>query len=114
MWNTPTKKQLAQIPPLNSEAEVPADDIIIHLHFFMGAFDWYISEYDGQDIFFGFANLGMPEFAEWGTVSFQELKDVKNGFLEVDTDKYWQPKKFSEIERVQQILTAQTKSKAPK
>ncbi len=108
MWNTPTKKQLAQIPPLGAQAEVKADDVMIYLHFFMGACDWYISEYDGKDIFFGFANLGMPEFAEWGTVSFQELKGAKNEFMEVETDRFWQPRKFSEIERVKQILKAET------
>ncbi len=106
----PSQEQLAQLPPLGGQSEVKLEDVIIYLHFFMGSFDWWISEYDGEDTFFGFACLGDPDMAEWGTVSFQELKDLKHGVpiynldkemgkvpLEVDCDKYWQPKKFSEI-----------------
>jgi len=116
MWNTPSQEQLANIPPLGSQAKVKPEDVMIYLHFFMGDFNWWISEYDGQDTFFGFANLGDPEMAEWGTVSFQDLKDRTHSIplysmdstqqqsekicsvtVEVNCDKYWQPEKFSVV-----------------
>jgi len=113
MWNQPTKEELEQIPPLGSQSEVEVRDIVIYLHFFMGACDWYIAEYDGNDIFWGYANLGDPMMAEWGTISFQELKDLKahapiyaegkligNLPVEVDCDKFWNPVKVSVIKKI--------------
>jgi len=112
MWNKPTKEQLAKVPPLGAQAEVEPKDVMIYLHFFMANWDWWISKFDRKDIFYGFVCLGDSQMAEWGTVSFQELKELKTEIplysmkpykqmgkfpLEVDCDKYWQPKKFSEI-----------------
>ncbi len=111
MWSTPTKEELASIPPLGSQSEVKLDDVIIYAHFFVGGCDWWISEYDGGDTFFGFACLGDADMAEWGTISFVELQDFKVKtplidaqtqeqtyfYAEVDFDKFWQPKKFSEV-----------------
>ena len=113
MWNEPTKEQLARLPQLyETEGTEPADKII-HLHFFSGGCDWYIAEYDGDDIFFGYANLGDPAMAEWGYISFQELKEsqveapsLKDGRptdglpIQVDRELPWRPKKFSEITKL--------------
>ena len=75
-----------------------------HLHFFIGGCDWYIAEYDGKDTFFGFAILNNDdEMAEWGYVSFRELKEIRiDGWLEVDceTEELWQIRKASEIEKI--------------
>ena len=62
--------------------------IEIHLHFFISDCDWYIAEYDGDDLFWGFAILnGDLLNAEWGYISFAELKSIKiNGWLEVDCE----------------------------
>ena len=38
---------------------------------FTGGCDWYITEFDGDDLFFGFAILNSDyEMAEWGYISF--------------------------------------------
>ena len=110
MWNEPSKKQLALLPRLYETEGTDPADIIIHLHFFIGGCDWYIAEYDGDDIFFGYVNLGDPAMTEWGYISFQELKAsqveapvLKNGRptvdlpIQVDRELPWRPKKFSEI-----------------
>lgn len=104
MWNTPTKAQLGQIPGLYSTEDVPIPDKIIYLHFFIGGCDWYISEYDGTDRFFGFAILNDDfEMAEWGYISFKELQAIKvNGWLEIDCDLHWQTRRASEIDRIVQ------------
>ena len=57
MWNIPTSERLGRIPKLYDTEEIPLKDKIIHLHFFMAGCDWYIAEYDGNDLFFGYAIL---------------------------------------------------------
>jgi hypothetical protein len=60
-------------------------------------------EYDeGEDLFWGYAILNNDlEMAEWGYLSFEELKSIKipPGF-EVDCDLYWEVRKASEIEKI--------------
>lgn len=76
MWNVPSEKELAKIPKLY-EQDGKGKNTLIHLHFFIGNSDWFISEYDGEDTFFGFVCLnGWKEFAEWGYISFRELKEL--------------------------------------
>ena len=54
--------------------------------------DWYIMEFDGQDLFFGYANLGESDMAEWGYISFQEIRELKVvPGLEMDRDLHWTP-----------------------
>jgi len=124
MWNTPTKDQLSRIPRCSSQLEngdLETRDIVMYLHFFLGACDWWIAEYDGDDVFYGFACLGDSEMAEWGSISFSELQelvvqvpitDEQSGAtshlpVEVDTDLFWTPTKFGDIDRVRLILAAQ-------
>ena len=97
MWNKPTVKQLAKIPKLYSTENIPTQKKKIHMHFFMGGSDWFIAEYDPKsEIFFGYAILnGDLEMAEWGNISYKELRDLKvKGWLEVDRDKWWKPVTF--------------------
>ncbi len=103
MWNEPSAERLARIPRLFETENVPLKDKLVYLHFFIGSADWYICEYDGEDIFFGYADLGDPEMAEWGYISLSELKQIKlKGWLEVDCGKeeFWTIKKASEIEKI--------------
>jgi len=84
MWNKPTKEQLSKIPKLYETEKIPLNDKIIHLHFFIGGSDWYIAEYDGNDLFWGFAILNQDsEMAEWSYCSFNELKSIRIGFTEI-------------------------------
>ena len=57
MWNTPTKERLAKIPGFYQTEHIPLKDKLIHLHFFIGGCDWYVAEFDFEDLFFGFAIL---------------------------------------------------------
>jgi len=103
MWNEPSKKRLSKIPRLYETEDVPLKDKIIWLHFFIGGSDWYICEYD-DDLFFGFVILNNDDqMAEWGYVSFSELKSLKvNGWLEVDCEleELWNPKRAIEVDRI--------------
>ena len=69
----------------------------------MAGCDWYIVEFDGDDLFFGYAILnGDLDCSEWGYVSFSELKSIKVGFLEVDCEleEHWGDKKVSEVSTI--------------
>jgi len=110
MFNPPTDTELAKIPRLYETEDVSVKDKMIHIHFFLGNSDWFICEFDGEDTFFGFVCLnGWKDCAEWGYISFKELKELRvkqpigiDGQkmlipLEVDRDLYWIPKKASEV-----------------
>ena len=103
MWNEPTQERLSSIPRLYETENVPLKDKEIHLHCFLGGCDWFIAEFDGEDLFWGYAHLGDDQCAEWGYISFTELKNIKvNKWLEVDCEleEFWQPKKASEISTI--------------
>lgn len=102
MWNIPSKEQLAKIPKLYQTEGMLLKDKPIHLHFFLGGCDWYIAEFDGDDTFFGYALINNDlENAEWGYISFAELKEIKvpPGF-EIDCEVYEEPRKAGEIGRI--------------
>ncbi len=105
MWNEPTPAQLARIPRLYETEDTLLRDKSIYLHFFIGGCDWYISEYDGEDLFFGYAILNNDvEMAEWGYISFQELRAIRipPGF-EIDCEIFDPPRKASEFNKIKTI-----------
>ena len=107
MWNEPTKERLAKIPRLYETENVPPKDKLIYLHFFIAGCDWYVAEYDGDDLFWGYAILNNDhQNAEWGYISFRELKEIKvKGWLEIDCEleEYWKVRKASEIEKIRNL-----------
>lgn len=106
MWNEPNRERLEKIPKLYETENIPLPDKLIYLHFFIGSCDWYIAEFDGQDTFFGFACLGDPSNAEWGYVSFQELKEIQVQGIEIDCEleNIWKIKKAREIELIRKVM----------
>ena len=102
MWNVPQKERLAKIPKLYETEHVSPRDKMIYLHFFIGACDWFISEFDGEDIFFGFAILNNDFInAEWGYISFSEIKDIKiDDWLEIDCEL----EEFFPVQRAEEII----------
>ncbi|BDQ38759.1 hypothetical protein SYK_31190 [Pseudodesulfovibrio nedwellii] len=103
MWNEPSQERLDRMPRLYETEEISLENKEIHLHFFIGGCDWYIAEFDGEDTFFGYAILNQDYLnAEWGYVSFQELKDIKIAWVEVDceTEAAWTIKRASRIPEI--------------
>ena len=104
MRNKPSKERLEKIPRLYETENIPIKDKLIYLHFFIGGCDWYIAEYDGDDLFWGYAILNNDyQNAEWGYISFVELKEIKmQGWLEVDCEsaEFWQIRPVSEIDNI--------------
>jgi hypothetical protein len=104
MWNVPSKERLSQIPRLYQTEEIPLKEKVVYLHFFVASCDWYIVEFNGADTFFGYAILNNDyQMAEWGYISFQELKDLKaHGWLEIDCELevWWHNPKACEIAKI--------------
>ena len=104
MWTIPTQKQLDTIPRLYETEDIPTKDKLVYLHFFIFACDWYIIEYDGYNRFFGYAILnGDTQCAEWGYISFNELKSININGVEVDceTELSWHIRPASEVVKIQ-------------
>jgi len=105
MWNVPSESRLSKIPRLYETENIKTESKLIHLHFFLDCSDFYIAEYDGDDLFWGFAILKNDfQCAEWGYIRFSELRSINIGGLEIDCelDEYWTVKKASEIKRITQ------------
>jgi hypothetical protein len=101
MWNMPSEDRLATIPRLYETEHIPLQEKVIHLHFFIGACDWYICEFDGEDLFFGFAILNNDyQNAEWGYISFNELKEINIRGIEIDNDLHWKVRPANEVEKI--------------
>ena len=103
MWNEPSEERLSQIPRLYETEHTPVEDKEIHLHFFLMGCDWYIAEYDGNDLFFGYAILNNDySNAEWGYISFSELKAIRFQYLEVDCEleDFWHIRPVKEIAKI--------------
>lgn len=100
MWNAPTHEELAALPELYSTDGIPAEEKVIHMHFFLGASDWYVAECDAETgLCFGFVVLnGDHAMAEWGYFHLAELEEVRDGPFEVDRDLWWQPTRFKELD----------------
>jgi len=86
------------LPPLYSTEDTPCGEKTIALKFFnpIGAGTWYIAEgseqEDGDWLFFGYCDLGIPDCAEWGYVSLAELESVKLPFdLGIERDIHFSP-----------------------
>lgn len=98
MWNPPTMQDLSHIPGLYQTEHVPAKTKVIHQHFFLGGCDWYATEFDGEDVFFGYVVLnGDYDNAEWGYFSLVELRNVSIHGMRIDRDLHWEPVRFADI-----------------
>jgi hypothetical protein len=102
MWNEPEKDDLDKIPGLYATEGTPLPDKLIHLHFFFGSSSWYVAEYDGADIFWGFAILNDDLFsAEWGYFPLSELRAlIIPGIIRVDCDLFWQVRPAREVDKI--------------
>jgi hypothetical protein len=101
VWNQPSEELLNRLPRLGSTEHTPLNDRVVHLHFFFGDCDWYATEYDGEDLFFGYVVLHNDmENAGWGRFSLSELKDINIYGFEIDHDIHWTPVPVRKIERI--------------
>ena len=102
MFNKPTSAQLVSIPRLYQTEDIPLKDKPVYLHFSIGNSDWYVSEFDGKDVCWGFAILNNDfQMSEWGYFSFEELSSIRvKGFYEIENDTSWQVRQAHQVERI--------------
>ncbi|MEW6291664.1 MAG: DUF2958 domain-containing protein [Thermodesulfobacteriota bacterium] len=103
MWNIPSPERLARIPRLYETEHIALQDKLIHLHFFIAGCDWYIAEFSGDDIMWGYVILNDLRFGEWGCISLQELKSIRvAGFMEIDCELegHWRIRPAIEVDKI--------------
>ena len=99
MLNMPSKEVLNSLPLLYATEDVPAGRKLLYLHFFFGNCHWFACEFDGEDLFFGYAILnGDMQNAEWGYFTLSELNDICLYGFEVVRDLEWKPLPAAEVE----------------
>lgn len=92
-----TKELASQIPKLYSQEEVSDPTVVAHYFTPYGRGDWFVIEWDGQDLMYGLADLGYPEL---GYFSLSELESAYRGGLPlVERDLYWTPVPLSEVQK---------------
>ena len=104
MWNEPTARRLAQVPGLYRTEDVPLQDKLIWLHFFIAGCDWYVVEYDPREkLFWGFAILNGDYLnAEWGYISFGEMREILVNGIEIDCEReeFWKVRPAGEVDKI--------------
>lgn len=95
-----TKELIEKMPALYSQEEKGLD-AVAQVKFFSpySGWTWYATEFDGEDIFFGYVE-GFD--GELGTFSLAELDSVTVKFLGVEVpaverDLYWTPRPLKEL-----------------
>ncbi len=102
MWHTPSQKKLDEIPRLYATEGTAIENVLIYLHFYIYSCDWFVSEFEGTERFYGYVILNQDSVnAEWGYFSFQELKDININSVEICCDPEWIIRPASEVERIQ-------------
>ena len=67
-----------------------------------GSWTWYVTEFDGNDTFFGLVD-GFE--LEWGSFSLSELKSVKGPLgLGIERDRYFGMPKLKDVSRLKDRL----------
>lgn len=92
---------------------IPAEDKIIHLHYFSDGSDHYLAEVSQREedehwIGFGWAALAaFPEGAEWGHADLTEMETMRvrvRGLpIIVERDLHWTAKPFRLVQKKQQL-----------
>ncbi len=107
MWNLPNQKRLCKIPKVYETDHIDSKEKLIYLHFFIFGCDWYIAEFDGDDTFYGYSVLNNDlQNAEWGYISFSELKSICINAVEVDCElqSHWKIQPAKNIKAIGQYL----------
>jgi len=98
MWNKPTEEELARLPDYRIATDMPLEEIVIHMRFYIGNCYWLIAGYKpSHRMLFGFANLGDDQMAEWGAIPLKDLEEINIEGVEVNRDLFWEPTRFVDI-----------------
>jgi len=89
-----TKDIIDHMPQTYDTSEMDSKDITVHLHYFLGGFDWFVTEKDMEaEQLQAFRYVKMQD-NELGYINIKEL--IAN---HVELDLHWTPVKLSEVMR---------------
>ena len=90
------------LPKLYTNENKKLDEVVVLARFFhaYGQAEWFITEFDGVDTLFGYADLGMG-CGEWGYMSLSELatQDQWRGVQAIERDICFKAKTWAEVEK---------------
>lgn len=92
-----TQELRKRFPPLYATEE--EDDPIVQVKLFTpdSSWTWYATEFDGEDIFFGFV---IGHYPEYGYFSLKEMESVRGPLgLPIERDLGFEPCRLSEARR---------------
>jgi len=92
-----TQAIVKKFPAISETSEKKSEDVEIIAKFFnpMGSWTWYATEYDGDDLFFGYVDGNFPEL---GYFSLKELQSIRLPLgMGIERDKYFPKTKLSEV-----------------
>jgi hypothetical protein len=96
----PPEATAKKIPLYGTQDNVPFNEQIVHVHYFMGACDWYITEYEpSSGIAYGYADLGFG-YGEWGSIYLPELAEYQQTYLVVERELDWKPTPVTDIDKI--------------
>lgn len=91
------KKRLEKYPLRSQDGKKGDATCVCEFFLCQGAWTWYITEYDGDDTFFGVIINGYGE-GEFGYISLKELQSVRTRMgLGVERNKVFTPKPLKDI-----------------
>ena len=87
--------------PQTYDTDGQGENAIVHLHYFRGSFDAWVTEKDRGDASgdtsqyqaYGFASFGGKREAEAGYIGIAEIINA-----DVELDLYWEPKPFKDVQ----------------
>lgn len=94
--------EVVETMPVTYQTDGQGDQAMVHLHYFTGGADWYITERDVEEQqlqAFGLADLGYG--GELGYISIVELLECG-----AELDLHWTPQTLAEVKRENEVESA--------
>ena len=103
MRNKPAESELAELCEIPIAENTPLEERVIHMHFFLGNSDWYVSAYDPQRRMFSGYVIPNNDYekAGWGQFSLEELDRLRSDpHGEVVRNLDWKPTRAMDVDRI--------------
>ena len=94
-----TKEIRKILPKAGEQDSKNTDETIAYIKFFCpwSNWKWYVMDFDGEDIFFGYV-IGL--YNEFGTFRLSELENIRGPFgLGIERDIFFKPTKIIELKK---------------
>ncbi len=107
MIKLPDAKFLSTIPKIfqTDDTALKEKEKVVYLHFNNDHTHWYIIEFDGLDLFYGYTiQTNDLRNSELGDIRFQELQIQNQDSAEISLDKEWTPIKAGSVDIIKKTF----------